>query len=129
MPKKTKAEIEEENSISQERVQQLFEAGCPVPEAAGFFHMTADQFIKHCHDEYNIDVAIFSQIMYHRGRALIREKQYKKSLSKGDNPLLIWLGKSRLGQRDKIVGEMDAPADMIDFLQRLKEEEDGEDNI
>ena len=127
MAKKTAAEIEEDNTLSQERLQKLLEAGCSVPEAAGFFFMTADQLTHHCQEEYNIDLRNYSQLCHNRGKALIREKQYKKSLSKGDNPLLIWLGKARLGQKDKVSDSMDAPADVIEFLNTLREEDEEPD--
>ena len=124
MAKKTQAEIEYENTLSHERLQELFEAGCTIAEVAGFFFMTADQLTHHCQEEYHIDLRNYSQVCHNRGKALIREKQYKKSLSKGDNPLLIWLGKARLGQKDKVAGDMDAPADVIEFLNTLREEDD-----
>lgn len=43
----------------------------------------------------------YSQQKYEKGNNLIKEKQFEKATKKGDNMMLIWLGKNRCGQKDR----------------------------
>ena len=72
----------------------------------------------------------FQQQRRAQGESLIRHKQYQRALGltdSGDNTMLIWLGKNRLGQRNEdklsIVTQeqqttLDKTMDMVDFLQQ-----------
>jgi hypothetical protein len=77
----------------------LLEAGCPGTEIAPHFDLGYDRFYDRVQQQYGIGFTEYSQKIRQKGDSNIREKQYKKAL-KGDNTLLIWLGKNRLGQKE-----------------------------
>lgn len=92
-----------EAKIDWEIVDRLTKAGCLGTEVAAFFGIHPNTFYKRVQEEYNLSFSEFLQEKKHRGDALLRMQQYEKAIGeskKGDNMMLIWLGKNRLGQRD-----------------------------
>jgi len=97
-----------EKPIDWELVDSLIEAGCPSTEIAPHFHLTPEAFRERLEKKYGMYFSIYSSIFEAKGAANIRHQQYLKALGKadkGDNTMLVWLGKNRLKQRD-------APIDM-----------------
>lgn len=89
-----------EKPIDWEKVNQLLEAGCMGTEVCTHFDLSADRFYDRVKQKYGINFTEYALEKRQKGEASLREAQYKKAL-KGDNMMLIWLGKNRLGQRDK----------------------------
>lgn len=84
-------------------VDDLFIAGCPGTEVAGRIGCHPDTLYKRIEDKYDTAYSAYLQEKRSKGDALLRAHQYAKALGltdKGDNTLLIWLGKCRLKQRD-----------------------------
>lgn len=119
-----------EKEIDWDKVDHLLRAGCLGTEVAATFGMHPNTFYTRVQQEYN---CIFSEYLQQKradGDAAIRARQYEKALGLndiGDNSLLIWLGKNRLGQRNEdklsIVTQeqqntLDKTMDMVDFLQQ-----------
>ena len=79
-------------NIDAHRVLELAQQGCTIVEIAATFGCCEDTI----HKRFSVQVE--------RGRkmcdAALRSKQVQKAIS-GDTQMLIWLGKQRLGQRDK----------------------------
>ena len=93
-----------EKPIDWNKVEQLLIAGCKGTEIAPHFNMHSETFYERVYKHYG---KLFTQIageLYEKGDSILRAKQYEKAV-KGDNTLLIWLGKNRLKQRDKDVAE------------------------
>lgn len=88
-----------EKPIDWKRVDELLEAGCSGTEIAPHFDLGYDRFYDRVQQQYGMSFTQYSQKIRQKGDACLREKQYKKAL-KGDNTLLIWLGKNRLGQKE-----------------------------
>jgi hypothetical protein len=88
-----------EKPINWPRVDELLEAGCHGTEICPHFDLTPDAFYDRVYKKFGINFTDYSQKMRQKGDSLLREKQYKKAL-KGDNMMLIWLGKNRLNQSD-----------------------------
>lgn len=89
--------------IDWEMVDQLIASGAPGTEVAAFFGMHPDTFYKRVESKFNVGFSEYLAKKRATGDALIRLHQYQKALGitkKGDNTLLIWLGKQRLGQKE-----------------------------
>lgn len=88
------------------KVEELTAAGCLGSEIAGVFAMHRNTFYDHVEKNYGIQFSEFRQQFLSKGDAYLRAAQFKKAL-KGDNSMLIWLGKNRLGQKEKSQSEAD----------------------
>src|SRR5258708_670471 len=74
-------------------------AGCTIPEIAaemGVSQQTIDNRLR--------EDVLFRDLYERgedRGKAAIRIRQFRKAVIDGDTGMLIWLGKAKLGQRDR----------------------------
>ncbi|MGZ7043560.1 MAG: hypothetical protein ACXVHM_03120 [Methanobacterium sp.] len=89
-----------EKQIDWQRVDQLLEAGCHGTEICPHFDLTPERFYERVQERYGMNFSAYSQEKRQKGDSLLREKQFSKAVD-GDNMMLIWLGKNRLGQRDR----------------------------
>ncbi len=80
-------------------VNGLLISGCSGAEIAGSIGLNKATIYERCLVDNGIPFAEYSQQMYSKGDALLRNVQFEKALS-GDNTMLVWLGKSRLKQTD-----------------------------
>lgn len=127
-----------EKLIDWNRVDSLLQAGCLGTEIAAAFDMHPQTFYTKVEEQYKTSFTQYSQERRAIGDSILREKQYQKALGlteTGDNTLLIWLGKNRLGQRNEdklsiVTSEqqatLDKTMDMVDFLQQ---KQDTQENI
>lgn len=95
-------------------VDQFLMAGCTGTEIAANFHIYPDTLYRRVQDEFGITFTDYAAQYDEKGKSLLRVKQFEKALEK-DNSMLIWLGKQRLGQKDKteVTGDSSNP---IGFL-------------
>jgi len=104
--------------IDWERVGQMLAAGCLGIEIAAVIGIHQKTFYDRVLKDFGITFTEYSQEKKARGEAALREVQYNKALGiskKGDNTLLIWLGKQRLNQRESI-SEFSVSQEMIQPL-------------
>lgn len=90
--------------IDWKRADELLIAGCPGTEVAAFFGIAPCTLYDRCLADHGIGFTEYSQAKKAKGESLLREVQYKRALGisdKGDNTMLIWLGKQRLEQSEK----------------------------
>jgi hypothetical protein len=73
-------------------------SGATIAHELGF---TADTLYKRCQSEQGVDFSVFRSRHIMRGDDVLRLKQFQVA-QKGDVAMLKWLGKNRLGQRDKV---------------------------
>lgn len=90
-----------EKPIDWEYVDVLLEAGCTGSEIASVFNIHAETFYDRVKDKYGMLYTNYAGIVRQRGDTLLRKAQYEKALDK-DNTMLIWLGKHRLDQWEKV---------------------------
>lgn len=116
-------------NIDWDVVDQLLEAGCSGAQIAGFFGVTPVTIYERCKIDNGIQFAEYSQQRMAKGEALLTKAQYDKALGKtdiGDNTLLIWLGKTRLKQKEHedqvITKEVEAKFDQL-MKQMQKDKE------
>lgn len=115
--------------INWDKVDELLMSGAPGTEIAAFFGMHEDTFYLRVSKQYNMGFSEYASKKKSTGEALLRLQQYNKAMgltSKGDNTLLIFLGKQRLGQRenpnDKVAPEeiMNAFGNLMKQLTALQ---------
>jgi hypothetical protein len=110
-----------ELNIDWEKADELLISGCLGTEVAAFFGMHPDTFYKRVEKKYNVGFSAYMQQKRSSGEALLRAQQFAKALGiskKGDNMMLIWLGKNRLGQSDHQEKEESPKQDDLDLKQK-----------
>lgn len=110
-----------EKSINWDEVQEFLSTGCLGTEIAAYYDMHPTTFYRRVEEKFNMSFTEYSQEKKQIGDALIRRAQFHKALGinkEGDNTMLIWLGKQRLGQKEP----EKTPEDLIDekFEERYK---------
>lgn len=84
-------------------VDEHLEAGCSGTEIAARLGIHPDTLYDNCEREFNSTFSAYSQQKKQSGEVLLRKAQFDKAIGntdRGDNTLLIWLGKVRLEQRE-----------------------------
>ena len=93
-------------NIDPEQVEKLAGFGCTNTEIGSFFGCSTD-LIEKSYSEY---------LRKGRDKGKIRLRQLQwRAAERGNNAMLIWLGKQILGQSDKQEVELIRPIDEIEF--------------
>jgi len=90
-------------NIDWKKVEDLLMAGCMGTGIAAYLGISPETLYDRCLIEKGKLFSHFSQEKKEKGDEILRAHQYAKALGltdKGDNTLLIWLGKTRLKQRE-----------------------------
>lgn len=82
-----------------EKFELYLKAGAPTQKIANSFGIPIDTFRTMIRQRYGIDFSDVISKFRCQGDLLLETMQFQKALS-GNVPLLIWLGKIRLGQRE-----------------------------
>lgn len=82
------------------QIFKQLEAGVTAHSIADDNGIDRQTLYNRCLDDLGVHFSALRQIKHLRGDDRIRETQYSKALE-GDNTMLIWLGKNRLGQMDR----------------------------
>src|SRR5271155_3981988 len=88
-------------TIDWKKVDHLLMAGCTGTEISPHFDMGPDCFYDRVKEEYGMGFTHYCQLKRAQGDSLLRVKQFDKAIN-DDNTMLIWLGKHRLGQWDRM---------------------------
>ena len=87
-------------NIDMKVVDDLLAAGCNGSQIANYIGVHHDTLYNRIQDDYNITFTEYSVKKRQKGESMLHASQFKKAMS-GDTSMLIWLGKNRLGQKDK----------------------------
>ena len=93
-----------QKKIDWELVDKLLMKGCSGVEVAGRLGIHPTTLYEKCVTDNGQSFCEYSTHHYAKGTATIKEHQYDKALGlteAGDNTLLIWLGKTRCGQKEE----------------------------
>jgi len=90
----------ENGDINWKSVELSLVCGSSIEDVAFSFDLTFDEFDELCREETGIDIERFADRCDKRGKNRLLQSQYKAAIE-GSTTLLVWLGKQRLGQRDK----------------------------
>jgi hypothetical protein len=88
-----------EKPINWKLVDDLLIAGCLGTEIAPHFDIHPTNFYIRVEQEYGMSFTAYSAEKRQKGDSILRAKQFEKA-TKGDNTMLVWLGKNRLKQAE-----------------------------
>lgn len=111
--------------IDWKKVDDLLVAGCSGTRIAAAIGINRYTLYDRCVTDKGIPWDQYSQQMQAKGESILEAHQFAKALGltdKGDNTLLIWLGKTRLKQRDVNVEAPLIPNDkkLEELIENLK---------
>lgn len=87
-------------AIDWNTVDKLLEAGCNGMQVAAHLGVHEDTLYHRTVSEHGVSFSTYSANCRAKGDSLLQAKQFHLAM-KGDKTMLVWLGKNRLGQRDK----------------------------
>ena len=90
-------------------VAEYLMAGCSGREIAAMIGVCEDTLYNRCRTDLNQEFSAFKQEKQAAGESLLRKIQFEAATKDKDRSMLIWLGKQRLGQKEK--GEQDIKVD------------------
>ncbi len=102
--------------IDWNEVGRLLQAGCDGVQCAAYFGIDENTLYNRSKEDNNISFSDFLRQNRYKGDALIHAKQFECALKDKDKAMLIWLGKQRLGQRDKQEIEQNVTLDPIQLI-------------
>ncbi len=80
-------------------------------EIAGWFECSEDTIENWCNSTYGVNFSVIFKQKASRGKISLRRKQMEVALN-GSIPMLIFLGKNKLGQRDSFEKESDGDVEI-----------------
>jgi len=90
-----------EANIDWEEVESLLMSGCTGTEIAARIGISAPTLYDRCQTDNEMMFSEFSQEKKAKGDTLLKQAQFNAAVVDKDKAMLIWLGKQRLGQKDK----------------------------
>jgi hypothetical protein len=112
--------------IDWEVVRKLCAMQCTGEEIASFSDIDYDTLQRAVKREFNMSFADYFKKHSANGKISLRRKQYEVATS-GNVPMLIWLGKQYLDQKDKQSNEHTGPnGGAIDLSLKVVFENEGE---
>lgn len=81
------------------KIDNLLIAGCSGREIAGNLEINQKTLYEHSVKYKGMSFSDYSDQFHGKGDSILRSKQYKQAID-GDTSLLIWLGKTRLKQKE-----------------------------
>lgn len=90
--------------IDWDQVDKLLMSGCLGTEIASSIGCCVDTLYDRTFQEKGVIFSAYAREKKEKGDTILRHAQFAKA-AKGDNTMLIWLGKLRLGQRDPDKGD------------------------
>lgn len=87
--------------IDWDKVDKLLEAGCDGTQVAAFLGMHPETLYDRCKAEKNTDFSAYKQEKKAKGDVMLLSAQFESAIDDRDKAMMIWLGKQRLGQKEK----------------------------
>lgn len=108
--------------IDWDKVEKAAMAGANGQQIAAMLGVHYNTLVYKAKEQFNCDFSEYLQEKRAKGDNLLITAQYKQALD-GNTPMLIWLGKQRLGQVDKKeIKHEDNAKPQLDFSQLTDEE-------
>ena len=89
-------------NIDWDVINELLQCGSSQRDCASQMGIDPATLGKHCQIEFGIDWIDYARMWADKGCNSLRVTQHRKAIDDKDTKMLIWLGKQRLGQSDKI---------------------------
>jgi len=88
-------------NIDWEIVNSLLEADCEGTEIAAYLGIKPDTLYHRCKEDNKQGFSEYLQQKKAKGNSLLKVKQFESAIKDKNISMQIWLGKQRLGQKDK----------------------------
>lgn len=92
-----------EITLDMKQIDDLLTAGCTGTQVAAYFGIHKDTLYDRIVKEKGVSFSDYSAYKRQKGESLLKATQFAKAIGaskKGDNMMLIWLGKNMLDQSD-----------------------------
>jgi len=99
------------HKIDWKKVESLIIHGCSGVQIAATLAIHPETLYDRCLKEHKRTYSDYSHEFWQKGNAQLHAKQYQMAMQ-GDKTLIIWLGKNRLKQTDKIESTIDAKVEV-----------------
>lgn len=103
-------------TIDWKYVAEMLAAGCRGSGIAATLGIAPYTLYERCAEDHGVLFSEFAQRCREKGDNMLHAAQFKNAM-KGNTSMQIWLGKQRLGQRDKEEPDKNPPNDIIIALQ------------
>jgi len=98
------------------KVDRMLEAACTGTEIAAALGIHTNTLYERCKIDNKSDFSGYSQAKRASGERLLKMKQMELAM-KGDKTMLVWLGKQRLGQSNKMEAKVqDVTQNLPDWM-------------
>ena len=101
--------------IDREQFETLCEIQCTQSEICSVLKVTDKTLTRWCNETYDKSFSEIYKSLSEGGKSSLRRWQFKKAQD-GSVPMLIWLGKQYLGQRDKTEVTENVASNKLDSL-------------
>ena len=101
MPKKKKSAGRKKVEFQWDVIDKMLQAGCSGASIASKFGVHRNTLYQAVQREFDMMFDEYSRMRKEEGNDMLRLKQFDIAL-KGDKGMLIWLGKQRLQQSEKV---------------------------
>ena len=95
--------------IDWDAVAEYLMAGCSGVEVAAQLGIHENTLYQRCKTDLGVEFVAFKQEKQASGDSILKKVQFEAAIKDKDRSMLIWLGKQRLGQKEK--GEQDIKVD------------------
>ena len=102
-----------------EMIDRLFVSGCNANQVASALGISDRALINGILRDKGVTTKEYKASKRAKGDSFIHSKQFEVAL-KGSIPMLIWLGKQRLAQRDDPRGGIEFNGKLAEFLDHIK---------
>lgn len=82
-------------------VDELLEAGCEGTHVAAYYGIHPDTLYNRCKEEHGTDFSAYKAEKRAKGDIKLLKVQFEAATIDKDKVMMIWLGKQRLGQKEK----------------------------
>lgn len=100
-------------NIDWSEASRLLQAGCDGVQISSYFGIDPETLYNRCKEDLGMGFTEYLRQNRSKGDALLIAKQYEAALKDKDRGMLIWLGKQRLGQRDRFDHDHTTKGDKI----------------
>ena len=108
-------EVDDDEWAKISKLAQIFCTGAEICNILNYDYQTLD---RRCLERWQMRFAKYIKKHADNGRASLRRQQYQKAVE-GSIPMLIWLGKQELGQKDK--NELSGEVELRTVTQMLED--------
>lgn len=112
-------------SINWKKVDNYLKAGCIGTGIADILGIAPITLYRACESEHKVNFDAYAQQKREVGDNLLHAKQFEVAL-RGDKTMLVWLGKQRLGQKDKIEQAVEAKVTTEAIIKGISKEQAAE---